>query len=77
MLFDEHFATPCADEADARTRLDRCLDDPRLIDLEARLIFEWRVAHALAEGFRPGHDALWAAAQALFHWDADHTRLAP
>jgi len=75
MLFDEHFATPCADEADARTRLDRCLDDPRLIDLEARLIFEWRVAHALAEGFRPGHDALWAAAQALFHWDADHTRL--
>jgi len=75
MLFDEHFATPCTDEVDARARLDGCLDDPRLVDLEARLFFEWRVAHALAEGYRAGHDALWAAAQAVFHWDSDHTRL--
>lgn len=74
-LFDEHFGSACTSEDDARARLERCLDDPRLIDLEARLIFEWRVAHALAEGYREGHDFLWTSAQAAFGWDDDHTRL--
>lgn len=73
-LFDEHFSTPCTED-DAAARLAACLDDDRLIDLEARAIFEYRIAHALAEGYTEGKHFLWKAAQVTFGWDEDHTRL--
>jgi hypothetical protein len=75
-LFDAHFAQPFTSEEDAAQRLHLCLDDDdRLIDLEARAIFEYRIAHALAEGYTEGKHFLWKAAQATFGWDEDHTRL--
>ena len=74
-LFEQHLSQPCISEQDAATRLTLCLDDDRLIDLETRAIFEYRVAHALAEGYTDGKHFLWKAAQAAFGWDDDHTRL--
>jgi hypothetical protein len=74
-LFDQYFSHACSNEQDAAARLNMCLDDDRLIDLETRAIFEYRVAHALAEGYTDGKHFLWKAAQAAFGWDDDHTRL--
>jgi hypothetical protein len=48
--------------------LRRALADERLIGIEARHGFEWRVAHLLVDGWRPGHEALLVAAAAIFDW---------
>lgn len=74
-VFDEIFVSPCEHPQMATERLQRALDDVRVVDLEAREHFEARVAVALAEGWRPGHHLLWEAALRCFGWDTDHGRL--
>ncbi len=55
--------------------LRRCLDDDRLLNIVARTIFEARVAHLLASGWKPGHNAMFLAAINVFGWDRDQRRL--
>lgn len=64
------------DEAAARRALSAALDDERLINLEARGFFEWRVACLLMEGWRPGHEFLFGPACQVFNWEDDRRRLA-
>ena len=56
--------------------LDAALQDERLVNLEARTFFEWRVAGLLAGGWRPGHELLFWPAAVAFGWDTDRRRLA-
>ena len=56
-------------------KLLRCLDDPRLLSIAARDIFEWFVAERLAGGWRPGQEALLVAATRVFAWQDDPRRL--
>lgn len=56
-------------------KLQRCLDDPRLLSIAARDIFEWYVAELLAGGWRPGQEALLVAATRVFAWQDDPQRL--
>lgn len=58
-----------------RDKLLRCLDDPRLLSIAARDIFEWYVAELLASGWQPGHEALLVAAVQVFSWEEDPRRL--
>lgn len=60
---------------DAEDALVRLLDDERLINVDARRYFEWGVAQILADGWRPGHELLFAPATEVFGWDADRSRL--
>jgi protein TonB len=55
--------------------LQQSLDDERLLNIEARIYFEAHVAHLLANGWRPGHEALFTAASKIFHWSEDRRRL--
>lgn len=55
--------------------LRESLDDPRLDNIHARRYFEGCVAMLLAEGWRPGHEALFVAAVDVFGWDADRRRV--
>jgi hypothetical protein len=54
-----------------RAALQDALLDPRLLNLDARLVFEQRVAALLAGGWQPGHHLLLAAADTVFGWSAD------
>ncbi|MFL6682099.1 MAG: hypothetical protein ACJ8IK_27420 [Burkholderiaceae bacterium] len=56
--------------------LEAALQDERLVNLEARTFFEWRVAGLLAGGWRPGHEMLFWPAAVAFGWDTDRRRLA-
>lgn len=56
--------------------LNKSLEDPRMVNLEARVVFEWLIARQLAEGWRPGHEVLLVAATDCFHWHTDRSRLA-
>jgi hypothetical protein len=64
-----------ADEAAARRALTVALDDERLVNLEARTFFEWRVACLLMEGWRPGNEFLFGPACKVFNWEDDRRRL--
>lgn len=55
--------------------LRETLDDPRLLHLYARVVFEHRVAALLAGGWRPGHHLLLLAAVEVFGWDHDRSAL--
>lgn len=55
--------------------LRQSLDDTRLLGIVAREIFEWHVAALLAEGWRPGHEALLVAAGQVFGWNEDRRRV--
>jgi hypothetical protein len=55
--------------------LRETLDDPRLLHLYARVVFEHRVAALLAGGWRPGHHMLLWAAVDVFGWDDDRSAL--
>ena len=52
-----------------RQMLERYLDDARLLQLDAKEMFEWQVAHLLVDGWRPGHDLLFELARTMFHWE--------
>ena len=55
--------------------LEHSLDDPRLIGISAREIFEHYIAYLLAEGWQPGHEALLVAATRVFNWKDDRRRV--
>lgn len=61
--------------APALAALRHVLSHPRMINLEARMQLEWRVARQLVQGWRPGHEYLWTAAREIFEWDGDRQRL--
>jgi hypothetical protein len=73
--FVDAAAQAFSDEAAARAALERALEDPRLVNLEARAGFEWRVAQRLAQGWRPGHQFLFRAACDAFNWERERSRL--
>lgn len=55
--------------------LREALADPRLLHLDARVYFEQRIAALLADGWRPGHHLLQAAAIEVFGWDRERRAL--
>lgn len=80
----EAFMTGCSGLAQGRTlhdapawetHLRTCLNDDRLMNLAARGIFEARVLHLLAGGWRPGNETLLEAAADVFQWRSDRHRL--
>ncbi|HEX7867093.1 MAG TPA: energy transducer TonB [Variovorax sp.] len=70
-LRDRRFTKP----ASVCECLQQALDDPRLIDMDARFFFEWGVAAILASGWQPGHELLFEAAVGAFDWRQDRARL--
>ncbi len=55
--------------------LENILDDPQLLDIAARTMFESRIAMVLAAGWRPGNEALFVAACQVFDWMHDQRRV--
>jgi protein TonB len=51
------------------------LNDDELFNIDARITFEAIVATVLAQGWRPGHENLFAVAQEVFGWEQDRRRL--
>jgi protein TonB len=66
---------PFKSEEEAQAALDAALADERLVNLEARAFFEWRVACRLVEGWQPGHEFLLGPACTTFHWDTERRQL--
>lgn len=64
------------DRALAHDAVQHALADPRLVSIDARTFFEWRIARLLAEGWQAGHQHLLSPAIEAFGWDGDHARLA-
>jgi hypothetical protein len=80
----EAFIAGCSGLAQGRTLHDAaaweqhiraCLHDDRLMNLAARGIFEARIVHLLASGWRNGHETLLEAAADAFQWRCDRHRL--
>ncbi|MBP1203262.1 tetratricopeptide (TPR) repeat protein [Duganella sp. 1411] len=71
-IADERPVTP---DAPWQRELRASLDDPRLINITAREMFERRVADLLTTGWRPGHEALLVAAVKVFDWAGDRRRV--
>ena len=57
------------------TVLRRQLDDPSLLNIAARALFEQQIAELLVGGWKPGHEFLFVAAQQVFKWPADRGHL--
>jgi hypothetical protein len=55
--------------------LQDSLNDDALLNLTARTIFEARIAHLLASGWKPGHEVLFVAACEVFDWTLDGRRI--
>ncbi|MGJ7531513.1 MULTISPECIES: energy transducer TonB [unclassified Variovorax] len=70
-LHERHFTKA----APVRECLQQALDDPRLIDMDARFFFEWGVTAILASGWQPGHELLFEVAVETFDWRHDRARL--
>ncbi|MFG6460309.1 hypothetical protein ACG04Q_01920 [Roseateles sp. DXS20W] len=73
--FAERASAAFRDEEDAATALRDALADDRLLNLEARTLFELQVAHLLMSGWQPGHEFLFDAACEAFHWERDRRHL--
>ena len=58
-----------------RTELLQFMERPELDNLGVRDSFEYQVAHLLAKGWKPGHEALFPAAVIVFDWKDDQRRL--
>lgn len=56
--------------------LDAALADDDLVNFDARLAFELALAQLLAEGWQPGHEALFPTAAKRLGWDRDRRTLA-
>jgi hypothetical protein len=56
--------------------LDAALADDDLVNFDARLAFELALAQLLAEGWQPGHEALFPTAAKRLGWDSDRRTLA-
>lgn len=74
-LATAHAGPGFADERQAREALDRMLADDRLVNLEARTLFEWHIARLLMAGWQPGHEYLFGPACAVFQWEQDRRHL--
>jgi len=74
--FAELAAAVFDDEGVARKALELALADARLVNLEARTFFEWRVACLIVEGWHPGHEYLFGPACTCFNWEHEGRRLA-
>ncbi len=66
---------PFVSREDAAGFLATCMDDPRLVNLDARHYFEWGIASILANGWRGGHELLFAPAIDYFGWRDDRANL--
>jgi len=78
LVFDEFAAAQARQPLEfmqIKELLERHLDDPRLLAIDAKEAFEQGVAELLADGWRPGHDALFEIAAAAFGWQEDRRRL--
>ncbi|RTL46657.1 MAG: hypothetical protein EKK53_02990 [Burkholderiales bacterium] len=73
--FHARAAAGFADEDDATAALAQSLADDRLLNLEARTIFEWQVAHLIMAGWQPGHEFLFGPACLAFGWEQDRAHL--
>lgn len=51
------------------------LQDEELVNIGARMQFEWRIVYILGNGWQPGHEALFPAAVAAFDWARDRRLL--
>lgn len=58
-----------------KNALLRRLDDEELINIDARITFEAWIATTLAQGWQPGHEHLFVAAQEVFGWSGDRRSL--
>lgn len=58
-----------------KNALLRRLDDDELINIDARITFEAWIATILAQGWQPGHEHLFVAAQEVFGWNDDRRSL--
>ncbi|MES3026148.1 MAG: TonB C-terminal domain-containing protein [Pseudomonadota bacterium] len=67
--------SPAATDTQWEEALRTRLDDEQLLNINARLIFEARVAHLLAQGWQPGHETLLFVASGVFEWSKDRRRL--
>jgi len=63
------------EEAEATAALQDALADDRLLNLEARALFELQVAHRIMGGWQPGHEFLFGPACEVFHWESDRSHL--
>lgn len=73
--FAARAAAGFTDEDDATAALAQALADERLLNLDARTIFEWQVAHLIMAGWRPGHEFLFGPACQAFGWEQDRAHL--
>lgn len=73
--FSERAAAGFKEEADANAALQDALADDRLLNLEARTLFELRVAHLIMNGWKPGHEFLFGPACEVFSWEKDRAHL--
>lgn len=55
--------------------LEQTLNDPRLLNLQARTGFERRIGQLLVNGWQPGNHLLFEVAAEVFHWMEDSRRL--
>lgn len=63
------------DRDTARAWLDQTMDGDRLLDMDARFLFEWGVAGVLADGWAPGKEFLFGPAIECFGWREERGRL--
>ena len=73
--FVAQLSRPDIQVSEIRRELELCLDDARLINIESRDYFEWRVACHLAGGWQPGNESLISIAADRFNWNNDRQRL--
>jgi len=58
-----------------KAALEASLNEDTLLNLTARTIFEARIVHLLASGWKPGHETLFVAACDVFNWTHDSRRI--
>lgn len=60
----------------AKAALSQALDEPRLINLQSKMVFEACLVQYLLAGWQPGHEELLTASAESFDWETDPQRLA-
>ncbi|HEY9108150.1 MAG TPA: hypothetical protein VIN58_15815 [Roseateles sp.] len=73
--FASRAAAGFKDEPDATAALQDALADDRLLNLEARTLFELQVAHLIMGGWQPGHEFLFGPTCEVFSWEKDRAHL--